>query len=85
MSLLLIAGVQMYTQSDDRCDEGITFYSMKYHAVKPVIIEDAIVNPFGTGTFFVYLLVFLSSPGYRRVETNVPVWFCIYHTTICRR
>ena len=44
MSLLLIAGVQMYTQSDDRCDEGITFYSMKYHAVKPVIIEDGLLS-----------------------------------------
>ena len=40
----------MDTQGDDCCNEGITLYSMKHHPVKAIIVEDAIVDPFGTGS-----------------------------------
>ena len=84
MSHLLIAGVQMNTQSDDRCDEGIAFYSMEHHVVKPVIVKDTIIDPFGTGTLSVYLFVLLSAPSYRCIEPDVPFRFCIDNTAICR-
>ena len=84
MSLLFIAGVQMDTQGDDCCNEGITLYSMKHHPVKAIIVEDAIVDPFGTGSLPVYLFVFFSATGYRCIESYVPFRFCIDNAAICR-
>jgi len=84
MSLLLIPGVQMYTQGDDRCNEGIALNSMKDHPVKSIIVEDAIVDPFGTSSLSVYLFVLLRASGYGCIESDVPFRFCIDNTAICR-
>ena len=85
MSLLLIAGIQMDTQGDDCCNEGITLYRMNHHPVKSIIVEDAIVDSFGTSSLSVYLFVLLRASGYGCIESDVPFRFCIDNTAICRR
>ena len=84
MNLLLITGIQMDTQGDDRCNEGIALYSMKNHPMKSIIVKDAIVDPFGTSSLPVYLFVLFCASRYRCIESDVPFWFCIDNAAICR-
>ena len=67
----------MNIDADDHSEERIPLSGMDAHAVQTVIIEYPVIYPFTGSTVVVDLLIFLRASGYRSIEADVPVQFCI--------
>ena len=75
----------MNIDADDHGEERIPLSGMDAHAMKMVIIEHPVIYPFAGSTVVVDLLIFLRASGYRSIEADVPVRFCIDTPAIGRR
>ena len=74
----------MYAQAYDGSNKGITFHGMDNHPVKTIVIEYAVVDPFGAGSCFIYVFIFVSSASDGSIQPDIPVGLCIYDAPIRR-
>ena len=81
---LLQPGIQMNIDADDHGEERIPLSGMDAHAMKMVIIEHPVIEPFAGSTVVVDLLIFFRTSGHRGIEPDVPVRFRVDTAAIGR-
>lgn len=69
---------------DDHSHERIMLFRVDYHGVKPVMVQNPIIDPFRAGAVIIGAFPFFCAPGYRSIQPDVPFVLCMNGSAIRR-
>ena len=72
----------MDAYSSDRGHEGITWFSMEYHPVETIIIQDAVVDELRSGTLVIDFFIFFRAAWDFCIRADAPFGFRFYDAAI---
>ncbi len=73
----------MDADTDYHCYERIMLFEMDaHHGIQLVVVQDAVVDPFGCRPVIIDFLPFVGFRWNRRVKPDVPFWLCVHGSAI---